>query len=97
MPQPHLPTHGPLPRPEEDVDEEEESSSDDDQTNLSHLIAQVVVQLQYTVDTKKGKSTMLKPKNAKKKLETKTKDFPFTFEATQANYLAFLSAILEKH
>ena len=66
-------------------------------TNLSHLVAQVVVQLQYTVATKKGKSTTSKPKNAKKKLKMKTKDFPFTFEAMQANYLAFLCAILEKH
>lgn len=64
-------------------------------------MAQVIVQLQYTVTvttgTKKGKSTVSKSKIAKKKVKTKTEDFPFTFEATQANYLAFLSALLEKH
>jgi hypothetical protein len=92
MPQLHLPTHEP---------DEEEEKTNDEQTNLTHLVSQVVVQLQYTVtiatNLKKGKSTTSKHKIAKKKLETKTKDFPFTFEVMQANYLAFLSALLEKH
>ncbi|KAF8800146.1 hypothetical protein BYT27DRAFT_7027078, partial [Phlegmacium glaucopus] len=38
-----------------------------------------------------------KSKASKKKVETKTKEFSFTFEATQTNYLNFLSAVLDKH
>ena len=45
-----------------DEHEEEEEEETDQQTNLTHLVAQVIVQLQYTVTTgtKKGKSTMSK-------------------------------------
>ena len=89
----------PLPAndPEEEEEEEEEDGTDNEQSSQTHLVAQVVVQLQYSVAVNKGKGTTSKSKTIKKKLEKKTKDFPFAFEATQVNYLRFLTTLLEKH
>ncbi|KIM39179.1 hypothetical protein M413DRAFT_29727 [Hebeloma cylindrosporum] len=93
------PRRCPVPEPEEEEEEEEEEASTDD--DRMHLVAEVVVQLQctvtITVDKGKGKGAASKFKATKKKVEMKTKDFPFTFEATQANYLTFLLTLLEKH
>jgi len=87
MPTQRLPAQGP----------EEEEEEEEDENDISHRVAQVIAQLQHTVTIDKGKGTLSKSKAPKKKVETKTKEFPFMFEATQANYLNFLSAVLDKH
>ena len=63
-----------------DEHEEEEEEETDQQTNLTHLVAQVIVQLQYTVTvttgTKKGKSTVSKSKIARRRSRQRQKIFP---------------------
>ena len=86
-----MPPHQQPPPAEEE--EEEESIT-------SHLVSQVIVQLQFTVSEKSKGSTSkagAKSKPTKKKTETKNKEFPFTFEATQKNYFQFLSTLITKH
>jgi hypothetical protein len=77
---------------------EEEEEEEDPVT--SHQVAQVIVQLQFTITEKSKGGTSksgAKSKTAKKKIETKNKEFPFTFEMTQENYFRFLSTVLTKH
>lgn len=38
-----------------------------------------------------------KKSTAKGTIQTKNKEFPFTFESGEKNYLSFLSAVLDKH
>ena len=78
----------------------EEEEEEEDPVTLGHQVAQVIVQLQFTVtDKSKGGTTKsgAKTKATKKKIETKNKEFPFTFETTQENYFWFLSILLTKH
>ena len=51
---------------------------------------------QLHVQTLKDANSKRKPA-AKGKLETKNKEFAFTFKLTKANYLWFLSALLKEH
>ena len=75
----------------------------EDPQPLSHEVPTVSAQLQLTVvkavpkDTSSTSSKKKKNPAPKTKLEVKNKEFPFTFKATNENYLAFLSTILEKH
>jgi hypothetical protein len=85
------------PRQQSAFEEEEE---DEDPISTSHQVSQVIVQLQFTITEKsKGSNSKsgVKNKTAKKKIETKNKEFPFTFETTQENYLRFLLTLLTKH
>ena len=71
-------------------------SEEDDEFTLSkisvHLSYSVKVKASGVEGRKKGKAA--KPKV---KIETKNKEMTFSFDKTAPNYLAFLSALLEKH
>lgn len=85
------------PRQQPALAEEEEEEED---SISSHQVSQVIVQLQFTISEKSKGSTSksgAKNKTAKKKIETKNKEFPFTFKTTQENYFQFLSTLLTKH
>jgi len=90
-----MPPHRQLALEEEEEEEEEELVT-------SHQVAQVIVQLQFTItDKSKGSASKAgakaKAKAPKKKTETKNKEFPFSFEPTQENNFRFLSALITKH
>lgn len=61
----------------------------------------VHVQLSFRVPVKQDKpdTTSKKPRKlaAKSKIENKNKEFDFTFERADDNYLSFLSTLLDKH
>jgi hypothetical protein len=79
---------------------EEEEEEEEEELITSHEVAQVIVQLQFTItDKSKGSASKAgaKAKAPKKKTETKNKEFPFSFEPTQENYFRFLSALVTKH
>ncbi|KAF8814764.1 hypothetical protein BYT27DRAFT_7249806 [Phlegmacium glaucopus] len=92
-----MPTQPPLAQEPEEEEEEEDDNENEFSHQVGVTVGQVIAWLQHMVIIDKGKGTSSKSKAPKKKVETKTKEFSFTFEATQTNYLNFLSAVLDKH
>ncbi|KAF8870045.1 hypothetical protein CPB84DRAFT_1855828 [Gymnopilus junonius] len=67
----------------------------DSDSSLTYHQARVCAQLSFRSPPKA--SGTKKKAVAKGALQTKNKEFPFTFESGEDNYLAFLSTILTKH
>ena len=60
---------------------EEEEEEEEEPVTSGHQVAQVIVQLQFTVTDKSKRSTSKSGAKTKvSKIETKNKEFPFTFE-----------------
>jgi hypothetical protein len=74
----------PNPNPENDATEHKAKIT-------AHLLFHTVVPNKTIAGGAKSKS---KPKEKK---DTKTKEFPHTFENTKENYISFLTTILVKH